>query len=82
MTSEPTSNDTLARARAALSASPLPGLRGLSVELVESELLISGAVNSFYQKQLAQELVRAIAGVVPIRNQIFVHYDDVRLADE
>jgi hypothetical protein len=48
------------RAQRALCASPVYALRELRVEQVDQTLLISGQVNSFYHKQMAQEVVRAI----------------------
>jgi hypothetical protein len=53
--------DTLQpRAQAALCNSPVSELRALCVEQREGSLVISGAVSSFYHKQLAQEVVRAV----------------------
>jgi hypothetical protein len=53
--------DTLQpRAQAALCNSPVSELRALCVEHREGSLVISGAVSSFYHKQLAQEVVRAV----------------------
>jgi len=53
--------DTLQpRAQTALRNSPVSELRALRVDRREGALVISGAVSSFYHKQLAQEVVRAI----------------------
>lgn len=60
------------RIQSALIDSPFYGLRHLTVFAQNKEILISGSVSSFYQKQLAQELVRSLAGAVPIVNQILV----------
>ncbi len=54
--------DVKARASAALSQSPIQSLRELRVDRVGKTLTLSGRVETFYYKQLAQELVRAIAG--------------------
>ena len=78
----PAMNDIRTRAQAALAESPLMVLRELKVETVDGVLMISGSVGSFYHKQVAQEMIRAIAGKVTIRNQIFVQYNDVRLVEE
>lgn len=50
------------RAQVALSNSPISELRELRVEFDQAQdsLLISGVVSSFYHKQLAQEVVRAV----------------------
>lgn len=53
--------DTLQpRAQAALCNSPVSELRDLRVDHREGTLVISGTVSSFYHKQLAQEVVRAV----------------------
>jgi hypothetical protein len=48
------------RAQQALASSPIYELRDLQVEQHQGNLLISGVVSSFYYKQLAQEVVRAV----------------------
>ena len=54
-------------AQDALLASPLMILRRLRVEQDDERIVISGQVSSFYQKQQAQEIVRAqIPGVVVV----------------
>lgn len=58
--------------RNAFLKSPIHGLRELEVEQNGSSILISGKVNSFYQKQLAQEVVRTINPEVQIVNTIVV----------
>lgn len=53
--------DVRARAQAALAESPIHPLRELLVDKDGATLTLSGCVDTFYHKQLAQELVRAIA---------------------
>lgn len=60
------------RAQSALRNSPLYDLRDLIVEVVEDRLLIRGSVSSYYHKQLAQELLRSVAGPLPIVNTVAV----------
>ncbi len=62
------------RAQTALSTSPIYELRDLRVEQHNGSLLISGSVSSFYHKQLAQEVVRAVCSHahVEVMNQIEV----------
>jgi hypothetical protein len=48
------------RAQLALANSPVLELRDLRVEQRNGSLLITGLVSSFYHKQLAQEVVRAV----------------------
>lgn len=49
------------RAQGALLESPIYDLRDLRVENVAGVLWINGSVSSYYHKQLAQEVVRAVA---------------------
>ncbi len=60
------------QARTALAKSPLMALRQLSVDRSDNRLLISGHVSTFYQKQQAQELVRANAPGLAVVNDIQV----------
>ena len=53
--------DVKSRAEAALGESPIHTLRGVIVEQSGETLTLSGRVDTFYHKQLAQELIRAIA---------------------
>jgi osmotically-inducible protein OsmY len=59
-------------AQEALHASPIFALRDLRVRQVGQSLLLSGRVSSFYHKQLAQEVVRAVAGMCEVVNSIDV----------
>ncbi len=63
------------RAQAALAKSPFYELRNLRVEHHPGGLLISGAVSSFYYKQIAQEVVRAVCKDhdIELVNSICVH---------
>lgn len=65
------------RAQKALADSPIFALRDLKVEHAEGALLISGTVSSFYHKQLAQEVVRAVASEVAVVNSVQVRNDSV-----
>jgi osmotically-inducible protein OsmY len=60
------------RARTALAASPIYVLRELQVQEENGCLLLSGRVDTFYHKQLAQEVVRAVADGVQVVNAIDV----------
>jgi hypothetical protein len=57
---EVSARDVQPRAQSALANSPICELRDLRVEPHNGALLICGAVSSFYHKQLAQEVVRAV----------------------
>lgn len=55
-------NDVRPLAQSALSESPIFDLRNLVVEEGDDALVLRGSVSSFYHKQMAQEVVRAVAG--------------------
>lgn len=59
-----------------MQKSPIFGLRRLVVEQQDDVLTIRGNVSSFYHKQLAQEVVRAIAGSIKVVNLVRVEYDE------
>ena len=63
---EASTRDVQPRAQTALAASPIHELRNLQVEQVNGALLIRGVVSSFYHKQLAQEVVRAVCQEIEI----------------
>lgn len=65
-------NDVEPRAQNALSASSVFALRELRVERHGDQLIISGPVSSFYHKQLAQEVVLALAEGMEVVNSISV----------
>lgn len=61
------------RARQALAASPIYAIRELRVEERDGCLHISGRVDTFYHKQVAQEVVRAVAEDLQVVNSILVN---------
>ncbi len=71
---EQPSGEIQERAQSALADSPIFDLRNLRVEHVDDRLLIVGSVSSFYHKQLAQELVRAVSRDVEVVNRADVCY--------
>ncbi len=60
------------RVQEALSSSVLLALRHLTVECEDDRLVISGRVATFYQKQQAQEIVRAVANGLHVVNEVEV----------
>lgn len=66
------STTSLEMARQALNESPIYDLRNIVVEEAGQNLLLSGRVESFYHKQLAQELIRHMVGQVRVINSINV----------
>ena len=69
---ETLASDIQRRAQRALASSPIYALRELRVEQTGEMLLISGLVSSYYHKQLAQEVVRAVAEGTEVVNSIHV----------
>lgn len=63
---------SLGLAQQALCDSPIYDLRDIHVEESGTDLLLSGHVESFYHKQMAQELVRHLIGSVRVINAISV----------
>lgn len=62
----------LDRAREALHNSPISTIRCLQVELFDDALVISGKVGSFYEKQMAQEAIRAVCKDLQLQNSVDV----------
>lgn len=64
--------DVQSRAQTALAASPIFALRELNVDRSGDALFLTGQVDSFYHKQLAQEVVRTVAGGCRVVNAVEV----------
>jgi hypothetical protein len=62
-----------AMARDRLGRSPYRELRRLECSWDDGQLILCGAVSSYYLKQLAQCLVQGLEGVEAIDNQVVVH---------
>ncbi|OHB84821.1 MAG: hypothetical protein A2V98_20830 [Planctomycetes bacterium RBG_16_64_12] len=69
---EVSARDVQPRAQTALATSPIHELRDLEVEQQNGTLVIRGAVSSFYHKQLAQEVVRAVCREIELVNSVRV----------
>lgn len=69
---KPSTAEVLRRAREALASSPFYVLREILVETSGRSLVLSGCVDSFYHKQQAQEVVRAVVGRRDVINTIEV----------
>lgn len=63
----------LEKARCALTHNPIISLRDLEVEQAGDAIVISGRVRSFYEKQMAQEAVRAACNDVQLTNSVHVN---------
>jgi hypothetical protein len=64
--------DVECRVQNALAASPIGALRELRVERHGASLHLHGQVESFYHKQLAQEIARSLAGELEVVNSVAV----------
>jgi len=64
--------DVQSRAQTALAESPIYVLRDLHVERMDGRLVLSGSVDTFYHKQVAQEVVRAVAEGITVINSVDV----------
>lgn len=60
--------------REALAHSPIQSHRKIRVEQTGDTLFLHGRVESFYYKQLAQEVVRNVCRGVQVANELDVEY--------
>ena len=74
-------SDVATQAKAALATSRIFDLRCLDVEQDGDSVILRGRVDSFYHKQLAQELVRVAVEGSEVINAISVEYQ-VRSTDD
>lgn len=70
------------RARAVLQGSKIYTLRKLRVEEADGAIILRGRVESFYHKQLAQELIRTAIDGVEVINALQVVYTRDRASTE
>ena len=69
-----TTDEELTRARAALSCSSIYVLRRLQIDRDGESLIMRGRVDSYYHKQLAQELVKTAVDGIEVVNVLQVVY--------
>ena len=69
-----TGNGLTARLGEALTASPHLLGRKLGYEADAGIVVLTGKVNSYFQKQMAQEAIRRVDGVEQIDNQLEVDW--------
>jgi osmotically-inducible protein OsmY len=62
----------LREAQQALAASAYPELQQVWVEVHLGEVALRGTVPSYFQKQLAQELVKHVPGITSLQNGLVV----------
>ena len=58
-----------------LTARHVPGLRSLSVHARDGVVTVSGRVLTFYEKQLCNQCIRRVAGVMELINAVDVASD-------
>lgn len=63
------------RVSRALEGNPYLARRNLRFETHQGRVVLRGRVGSFFQKQMAQEALRAIDGVAEIENELEVCWD-------
>ena len=63
------------RLGAALTSNPHLTGRKLDYETDSGFVVLTGTVNSFFQKQMAQEAIRRVDGVEKIENRLKVDWD-------
>lgn len=68
------------RVNSALAGSPYFAGRQLRVEADHGRVTLLGTVHSYYQKQMAQEIVRRLDGVAEVDNRLQVDWSDVLTA--
>ena len=66
--------DVASLARTVLSRSKIFDLRALDVDLEADSIVLRGNVDSFYHKQLAQEMIKTSLEGVEVINEIRVDY--------
>ncbi len=66
------------RVNLALQTAPHLAGRKLRSHARDGHVVLHGSVNSFFEKQMAQEVVRRIDGVQRIANELTVIRDDVQ----
>ena len=64
----------LHRVDSALQKSPHLAGRHLVLETRDGSVLLRGTVDSFFEKQMAQEALRTVEGITEIHNQLEVAY--------
>ncbi len=62
------------RVDSVISANPYLTGRNLRFETEQGRVTLKGVVHSFFQKQMAQEALRKVDGVVEIENELEVEW--------
>ena len=68
----PANDDLKRRVEGFLLSRNYPALRGLCITVQGGQVVISGSVSTFYEKQLASNCAQRVAGVLEVINEIIV----------
>lgn len=74
-----TTHPLLEQVRGALKRSSYITPNQVHIETTDGHVRLEGTVGTFFQKQMAQELVRRVDGVERIENQLQVNWDSPSL---
>jgi hypothetical protein len=74
--------DVASLARTVLGRSKIFDIRALDVDQAADSVVLRGSVDSFYHKQLAQEMIKTSLEGVEVINEIRVDYSRDRTADD
>jgi len=77
MEASATLNPLLHQVHGTLNNSPYVSTRHVQVDASAGCVRLEGTVHSFYQKQMAQELVRRVDGVETIENLLQVNWSPI-----
>ncbi len=66
-------DDLKHRVESFLFSRHFPGFRDLSVQVENGTVTVTGEVNSYYEKQIAINSCRRVAGVLCVADEIQVH---------
>lgn len=67
-------DDLILRVRLCLDRANMWALRDVNIRVDGDRVILAGKVGTFYQKQLATELTRRVAGVIGIDNLVEVTF--------
>lgn len=67
-----TESQSQAKAKQAISSCPVFAIRQTQVDEYDGVLVLSGRVDTWYQKQMAQEIVAAVCCEVQVYNELTV----------
>ncbi len=69
-----TARPLLEQVQGALNRSPYVSQKQVQIETIDGHVRLEGTVGTFFQKQMAQELVRRVDGVERVENRLQVNW--------